>query len=112
MENITLIRDGKYPQRPSGYTGVDPAIRSVPRLTAQWCKVAELAAEIDARLSTVPGIQRRLFEVETSQGLAMEDLSEYSRSVLNYVAGRKRKRQPFLQWQKDSNYKKHTVSYA
>jgi len=96
MENISLLRDGKYPLRPTGYTDIDPAIIVVPRTTSSQQTILDLAAEIDARLSSVPGIQRKLFEVEIQEQL---ELSPYSWTVLNYVSGWPRKTMSFSKWQ-------------
>jgi hypothetical protein len=102
VANLGDLRDGCYPPDPAPNSYTDPGVRSQPRQTAPYERAAQLAAEIDARLQTVPPIQRRLFVVEVEEQL---ELSGYSRAVLNYIKGWRRKRQSFRIWQADGNRK-------
>jgi len=90
LSNRADIRRGEWPQDPYGSGNIDPSIRSgniiIPSHGAE-----ELAAEIDARLTMLPGIDRKLLEVEADQNKPLEEFSEYSINCLYFLSGFKRK---------------------
>ena len=100
--NADVIRDGEWPPEPTGSNYTDPAIRSkavkIPKQSAE-----QLAAEIDARLNCVPGIQRKLLEVEVQEQLP---LSSFSWEALNYICGWRRRRESFRKFKSRKDKKK------
>ena len=102
IENLWEIRDGSWPKqdRETGYT--DAGVRGQPRQSAPFEKSAQIAAEVDLRLSRC-GIEGKLLEYEVQDG---RELSETSYQVLNYVSGWRRKRQSYNQWKADRNRQK------
>lgn len=90
LANSVAIRLGEWPQNPSGSGYVDPLIRT-GNVKMPCHDAEELAAEIDARLNMLPGIERKLLEVEVDQKKPLKEFSEYSITCLHFISGFKRK---------------------
>ena len=122
IEHLNLLEDGKYPgnPKPTGYTGIDPAIRVVSRITPRWMTVAELYAEISGRLKTtgdagealIDEIQNWHENLPVTVGdyrIEYWQLSRPAQKAVNYISGAKRRRQTFSQWKAEKNRSKIVV---
>lgn len=96
IENLWAL----YPPDPkeTGYTGIDPAIRVAPRLTARWSTVAELRSEITGRLAKTGASGEALIEEVRNWGKNLPanvkenriepwQLSPEAQTALNYICG-------------------------
>ena len=117
IEHLDLLEDGKYPSnpKPTGYTGIDPAIRVVARSTPRWMVVAELYAELTSRLKTtgdagealIDEIQhwhRHLPSTVGDYRIEPWQLSRPAQKALNYISGHRQRSQTFSEWKADKKY--------
>ncbi len=106
--------DGVYQDsRSSGYTRIDPTIKSQPRQTAPFEKSSQITAEVEARLAKC-GIEGKLLQEEVQNGKQLDDFMRCrdcglpycpSLQVLNYISGWRRRRQSFKDWRHKSRPK-------
>jgi hypothetical protein len=85
LSNCVDFRAGEWTQCLNGSSHIDPAIRDGTIKTPSH-DAEDLAAEIDARLNMLPGIERKLLEIEVSQKKTLEEFSEYSLNCLYFIS--------------------------
>lgn len=124
IEHLDLLEDGKYPVNPkeTGYTGIDPAIRTVARSTPRWMVVAELYAEITGRIAMtgedgkdlIEEVQRYHENLPPTVGdyrIEPWQLNGNSQTALNYITGYSTPLIPYATWKQKREYSAEEVVY-
>lgn len=96
------LKEGIWPPNPdsSSYTDVPLGKGQRIRHEGKFCKPAEIAAEIELRGART-GKDGKILLYQVQAGYRMDELEYEARTALNYMAGWRRRKDPYRKWKHD-----------